>query len=139
MTRDLTEIAQEDARDAEIERLKAEIVRKNTWVKAQGATWWECRKCGYPTSGRVCQKCENIELQAKLAAAEAAVGTLNELRSAEGASVEILCDNPDGPPSNAILVWDDWTGWKQKRFEGESLADALSNALAAKGETRAKD
>jgi hypothetical protein len=70
----------------------------------------------------------------RIAALRAIVEPLNRLRANEGASVEILCDNPEGPPNCAIRVSDDWTGdeWDWKRFEGETLAECLSKALEAK-------
>lgn len=53
------------------------------------------------------------------------------LRSQEGDSVTILCDNPDFNmgANNAVECNGDWTGWKDQRFEGESLLDALSAAM----------
>jgi hypothetical protein len=57
---------------------------------------------------------------------------INELRENEGESVNVLCDNPDGPPNNAIEVCDEWTGWKPRRFEGDTLLRALNAALVAR-------
>lgn len=62
---------------------------------------------------------------------------INALREAEGASVEISCSNPEGPPNEAVAVVDDWTGWVGERFTGETLVDALEAALKARGEVRA--
>ncbi len=54
---------------------------------------------------------------------------LEILRSEEGDSVTVLCDNPDGP--NAIDCCGDWTGYEDKRFEGVSTLDALNRAVEA--------
>jgi hypothetical protein len=58
---------------------------------------------------------------------------IDELRKNEGASVRILCDNPDGPPNFAIEVNDEWTGWNDRRFEGERLIECLNDAIFARG------
>lgn len=57
---------------------------------------------------------------------------INELRKNEGDSVRILCDNPEGPPNNAIECCGDWTDWKDRRFVGERLIDCLNDACRAK-------
>lgn len=61
---------------------------------------------------------------------------IDRLRANEGASVEILCDNPDfnGQPNCAIQVSDDWTGtdWNFRRFEGDTLAECFAKAEEAK-------
>lgn len=56
---------------------------------------------------------------------------INLLRSEEGDSVTILCDNPDFNlgANNAVECNGSWTDWKDQRFEGESLLDALSAAM----------
>lgn len=66
----------------------------------------------------------------------AIVEPLNRLRSDEGSSVEILSDNPDGPPNCAIRVFGNWneTHWVTKRFDGNTLAECLQAAEAAKAE-----
>ena len=53
---------------------------------------------------------------------------IERLRAEEGHSVEILCDNPDG--LCAVVVCGDWTGWEEKRIEGNTVIDALRNADA---------
>lgn len=63
---------------------------------------------------------------------------IHELREPEGAIVSICCPNPDGPPNEAVIVVDDWTGWVEERFTGETLFDALAVAVAARGEVRAR-
>lgn len=56
---------------------------------------------------------------------------LNDLRSAEGSSVTLLCDNPDfGGPNNAIICNGEWTWWEDRRFTGDDLAEAIYAALA---------
>lgn len=75
-------------------------------------------------------------LEKELVAFRAIVEPLNRLRANEGASVEILCDNPDfnGKPNCAIQVSDDWTGtdWNFRRFEGDTLAECFAKAEEAK-------
>ncbi len=61
---------------------------------------------------------------------------INYLRADEGASVTINCDNPDGPPNNAIDIVDEWTNWIPRRIEGESVLDCLDKAVEAKKQNR---
>jgi hypothetical protein len=57
---------------------------------------------------------------------------IHRLREEETASVTILCDNPGfGGANNAVEVCGEWTGWADRRFEGESLLTALGIALDA--------
>lgn len=58
----------------------------------------------------------------------AEIALIHELRREEGHSVTILCDNPEGPPNNAVEVCGDWTDWQDRRFEGQTLLDALKAA-----------
>ncbi len=60
---------------------------------------------------------------------------INVLRKNEGSSVLILCDNPDfnDGPNNAIEVSDDWTNWKPRRFNGNTLRGALEVAICSSG------
>lgn len=54
------------------------------------------------------------------------------LRSQEGDSVTILCDNPEPcteAENNAVICNGDWTDWEDRRFSGVSLLDALSAAM----------
>ena len=40
-----------------------------------------------------------------------------------------MCPNPDfGGPSEAVEVNDDWTGYRGRRFEADTLAGALALA-----------
>jgi len=57
---------------------------------------------------------------------------VDELRKDEGDSVTILCDNPDGPPNNAVEVCGFWTDFQIMRYEGESLIEALTAAVEAR-------
>lgn len=57
---------------------------------------------------------------------------VNRLRDQEADSVEILCDNPDGDPNNAIVCCGFWTGFVERRFSGDTIADALRSAVEAK-------
>ena len=56
------------------------------------------------------------------------LGMINALRSEEGDCVNILSDNPDGPPNCAVECQGYWTEWCVRRFVGETLLEALSNA-----------
>lgn len=53
-----------------------------------------------------------------------------ELRKEEGASVELLCENPDG--DDAIIVTAEWTGWTPRHFTGHNIEAALLRAVDAK-------
>lgn len=58
---------------------------------------------------------------------------IHALRAGEGHSVTILCDNPDfDGPNNAVEVCADWTDWKERRFTGETLLEALQAAIAGR-------
>ena len=71
----------------------------------------------------------------------AAICVLERLVEAEGASVTILCENPEGtgPDNHAIEVNDDWTGYQNRRFYGHSRFDALCKAEDARIEARASE
>ncbi len=56
---------------------------------------------------------------------------INLLRSNEADSVTIFCNNPEGPPNDAVVCNGGWTNFKDRRFEGESLLEALSSAKVA--------
>lgn len=57
---------------------------------------------------------------------------VEQLREPEGAEVHLFCDNPDGPPNNALEICDHWTRWGNRRFQGETILDALRAAKAAR-------
>lgn len=58
------------------------------------------------------------------------VRLIDLLRSQEGDDVTILCDNPDfnGQPNCAVVCNGDWTEYKDHRFVGDTVLDALSAA-----------
>lgn len=60
------------------------------------------------------------------------VGALIErLRAEEGDSVTINCSNPDFEgPAEAVDCNGAWTAWKDKRFTGSNLLEALTAAYA---------
>lgn len=57
---------------------------------------------------------------------------VDELRSDEGDAVELLCDNPEDGPNNAVVCCGEWTKWEPQRFFGDSLEEALQSAVTAK-------
>lgn len=59
---------------------------------------------------------------------------IQRLRDEEADSVTILCDNPDGPPNAAVECCGLWTGFAERRFEGDTIVAALGTAVAAKDE-----
>lgn len=63
---------------------------------------------------------------------------INRLRADEGDSVLILCDNPDGPPNNAIECNGGWTLYEPERFSGETLIQCLAKAEEAKAKVSGK-
>jgi hypothetical protein len=60
--------------------------------------------------------------------------SIEKLREHEGDSVTLLCDNPEGPPNNAIVLCGAWSDWKDMRVEGETLLGALQEAVKNKAE-----
>lgn len=133
-----------------------EIARLAEMVYVPGG--WHCPKCGfhlvcsilYARSGNVGvdrktpEPCPNdgtpmepdtwkadAESMAERMPASLCMMRINDLRKNEGASVNVLCDNPDGTQNNAIEVCDEWTGWVPRRFEGGTLMCALNVALNA--------
>lgn len=54
---------------------------------------------------------------------------VESLRTSEGNSVTVLCDNPDG--DCAIECCSDFTDWETKRFSGSNVKEALKAACAA--------
>lgn len=58
---------------------------------------------------------------------------VEQLRAGEGHSIEIACDNPDfnGQPNSKVTCYGDWTGWYLKTFTGNTIDEALGNALVA--------
>ena len=67
--------------------------------------------------------------------ARSILDAIDELRAEECSSVEIVNDNPDfGGPKNLVNVMGEWTKteYNPVAFTGESLADCLQKAVAAK-------
>lgn len=62
---------------------------------------------------------------------------INELREDEPSSVCLINDNPDfnGLPNCAVDVSGTWTDYKEKRFTGDTLLEALNAALSTKKDT----
>lgn len=79
-----------------------------------------------------------IELERLLAAsqereAEAVmvIGNIEQIRSVEGNSVHILCDNPEADSvetQSAVEVCCDFTGWETVRFFGRDWCESLQKA-----------
>lgn len=57
---------------------------------------------------------------------------IDQLRDDEGSCVGIYCDNGDFGPNSSITIIDDWTGWEERSFFGDSVIDALEQALAVR-------
>lgn len=60
---------------------------------------------------------------------------IERLRANEGASVAILCDNPEAETVDSqtcIEVCDEWTEWEERRFYGKTLRAAFESAEEAK-------
>ncbi|HCQ53588.1 hypothetical protein [Brevundimonas diminuta] len=63
-----------------------------------------------------------------------ALRAIEMLRASEGDSVTILCNNPEATDLDdamAVVCCGPWTDWKDRRFYGRDVSDALSKALAA--------
>lgn len=67
-------------------------------------------------------------LQARIEALE----KIDALRADEGDSITLLCDNPDGPPNNAVVCCGAWTDWQDRRFGGQTLEAAIQAAFDAR-------
>jgi hypothetical protein len=67
------------------------------------------------------------------------IDNINQIRSTEGNSVTIVCDNPDADSVDeqaAVAAIGDFTRWEEKRWYGRTWADALQKAA---DESRAFD
>lgn len=100
----------------------------------------ECSRCHLSTGFAIVEKCDRHVFIAGMwnsrvpTQAEYVIGAIHRLRSAEGSSVTICCSNPDPETredQEAVDVTAPWTNWLEKRFKGETLEEALGNALAA--------
>jgi hypothetical protein len=74
-----------------------------------------------------------VEVSGRLSDTDRTLELIELLSMDEGASVNILCPNPDfnGQPDRAIEVSADWTGWHPKRFAANTLLQCLEDALTA--------
>jgi hypothetical protein len=57
------------------------------------------------------------------------IDAIDTLRREEGNVVTIPCDNPEG--DCAVDVAADWTDWKERRFTGRTVSDALAAAVVS--------
>lgn len=60
---------------------------------------------------------------------------IETLRADEGASVTILCDDPEASSSDvamAVECRDEWTDWQERRFYGRDVLDCLTKAVEAR-------
>ena len=57
------------------------------------------------------------------------VSAINELRQDAGSYVNILCENQGDGPRNVIVCNGAWTKWQDQRFSGETLDQAIAEAL----------
>ncbi len=78
-------------------------------------------------------------LRAEVKRLQAVTVPLDALREPEGATVTIICDNPEfGPPNSVVRVSDNWTGCSVQAFTGDSLAEALQSAVEAMEQVESK-
>lgn len=68
-----------------------------------------------------------------MTSAEEILQLIDELRYYEGASVLILCKNPDfnRQKNEAIVCQAPFTNWKEERFDGDTLVETLRKAAKA--------
>lgn len=63
---------------------------------------------------------------------------INDLRSPEGDTLCIFCDNPEfHGPNAAVECCCEWTGWNEERFTGKNLYEALFTARDTRDMRRA--
>lgn len=69
----------------------------------------------------------------------ASILVLERLVENEGASVLIVCENPEGtgPDNHAVEINDDWTNWRDRRFYGRTRFEALCAAEDERSKARA--
>ena len=76
----------------------------------------------------------NLEARNQVADLISIIGDIQQIRTQEGHSLTILCDNPEAESADtqgAVEVSADFTDWEVQRFFGETWQDALSKAAAA--------
>lgn len=68
----------------------------------------------------------------------ASMAIINRLVEDEGASLTILCENPEGngADNHAVEVCDGWTDYEYRRFYGHTRFDALCKAEDARMASR---
>jgi len=89
--------------------------------------WFERLKVGCADASEQHQAAAEIERLHTI------VDAIDFLRRDEGDSVEIVCDNPEfSGPSSAVIVSGEWCGYHGRRFDGESVAEALAKAVKAR-------
>lgn len=101
---------------------RAELTRRDANETRNCLNWGPCSR----HDGRMVTK----DVAAK-ATAERLVSLVDTLRADEGDSVMLLCDNPEGPPNNAVICNGGWTDYCDRRFDGETLIAALQAAVDA--------
>lgn len=59
---------------------------------------------------------------------------IEKLRAGDASSVTILCENTDRDdlPDHGVECFGEWTGWRDKRFYGNTVMEALSEASKAR-------
>lgn len=65
---------------------------------------------------------------------EVCMGLIRLLRSEQGESVTILCENEGDGPSKVVECLGEWTEWKDRRFGANDLLGALKLAAVARQE-----
>lgn len=71
------------------------------------------------------------EMTVKLERLQAIVDNIDQLRKDEGNTILIPCDNPDWDgPACFVEVTSNWTGWQPRRFTGDTLSEAIANAIS---------
>jgi|SRR5579871_688227 len=115
------------ALEQQIACLKREIaLRKNVYP-------------GFVARGRMKQAEADREIERMTAALHTLMDGATEkwalvdaLREEEGASVTLICDNPDfiGPDAKVTCAGS-WTNWEEREFTGGHVLEALKSAKAA--------
>ena len=72
--------------------------------------------------------------QQQLTEAREVIGDLEQIRTTEGNSVTVCCDNPEAETVEtqaAVDVCGDFTGWQEVRYRGKTWVEALRKAADA--------
>lgn len=113
----------------EIERLEATSKVASLEVKRLEAEAEELRRL-------------NLEAREEWAKTMEIIGDIEQIRTVEGNSVTIICDNPEadsGDMQAAVDVSGDFTAWNKERYWGESWTEALRKAADASRRFNARD